>query len=873
MGTTRLRHGDAVSFAAYTPDGKSLVTAGRDQKVRLWDLATGQEVRRFDWGTAEPESQAAPAEDGTLPRYARQLGDDLARSRQAALSADGKLVAASRGGVVCLWEAATGKPLRQLHTGQKRLDQLAFSADGKSLLTLGPGQAAAVWEVATGTCVRRSQGRPPAGFQVPSPLSVREQVTVVSPGFKYLAFLGRDASDLAWIVIRDLATGKEVARIDAGSTVGTRAMAFSPDDRTLVWDHNWGDTLVVSDAATGKELRRLGGDDRCRPANAAGHVDTAVALALSADGKLLAVSRTSHTLELLDLTSGKQIRPVGKATDAQLEQRFTDDVGTSLRPALAFSPDGTKLVCSLGGATLRQFRTDTGAEIPGPSEGHQAPVSTLALSADGRTLATYGHGDPVRIWDWATGRETGQRRMPATATHAALAADGRLAFTGGFDVTFLSADDKKTQQVATEGWPPLVALALSPDGAMLATRGFRSAQVRLWDATTAKERYTLGPAVDAPVFSVDGTTETTGVVPPDVAFSPDGRFLAGAGASRQLCLWDAATGTLLWELPPQAGQAIERFAFSPNGRSLGTVHADGTVTVYEAATGAKRCRLGEADPNKRRIHLISSSDGLVESAATRWDVPVCLAFSPDGRYLATAKDTPEIHLWDVLAGREVGQLRGHEGGVVSLLFTPDGKYLISGGSDTTALTWDLTGLAHSPTAPAARQQTPALDELWTDLAGKDGARAFEAIRKLSASPEQAVPLIRERVPPATPADPERLVRLLADLQNDRFEVRRRAESELEGLAELAEPVLRRAQADDPLPDLRQRLERLLGKTAGKSPPDGQLRELRAVELLELIGSAEARQALRALAGGVPGARLTRAADSAVRRLTKQAAWP
>ena len=69
----------------------------------------------------------------------------------------------------------------------------------------------------------------------------------------------------------------------------------------------------------------------------------------------------------------------------------------------------------------------------------------------------------------------------------------------------------------------------------------------------------------------------------------------------------------------------------------------------------------------------------------RRDHPVCVAFSPDGHYLATAQDTPEIHLWDILAGRELGLLEGHEGGVVSLLFSADGKRLFSGGSDTTAL--------------------------------------------------------------------------------------------------------------------------------------------------------------------------------------------
>jgi hypothetical protein len=251
----------------------------------------------------------------------------------------------------------------------------------------------------------------------------------------------------------------------------------------------------------------------------------------------------------------------------------------------------------------------------------------------------------------------------------------------------------------------------------------------------------------------------------------------------------------------------------------------------------------------------------------RRDAPVCLALSPDGRYLALAQESPEIHLWDVRAGREVGQLAGHEGGVVSLLFTPDGMHLFSGGTDTTVLTWDLT---HLTQAEPAHAEVPAqaLDALWADLAGNDATRAFDAIRKLSASPDQAITMLKDRVRPATPPDPKRLARLLADLDSEHFELRRQAQSELEALAELAEPALRKALAGDPSLDLRQRLERLLDHLSGQVPPAGQLRELRAVELLELLGGSEARQLLQILAGGTPEACLTREARSALRRLTR-----
>jgi RNA polymerase sigma factor (sigma-70 family) len=858
MGSTQLRHGGAVFFAAYTPDGKALVTAGRDGTVRLWDLATAREIRRFDWGEVESDGKPEPSEEGLYQRWQHQVWNDLAISCQAALSADGRVVAASHGGVVCLWETATGKRLHLIDTKQTRVDQLAFAADGKSLLTLGPGDATAVWEVATGKCVRHRDGKRQARFHVNPIAATIDQNALVSPGLTHLAFHRQADNDGPWAIhVLDLATGKEAPPIQTGD--GRAPMTFTPDGKALVWARFEGG-IVFSDVATGKELRRL------EDASAPFRYDLATHFAFfafSGGGESLAVSRASRTIELWDLKSGKLARRI-----TQHSQRRPSDVGALARAALTFSPDGKTVLCSLGGPAVRQFRADTGAEIPGPDGGHRASVSALTLSADGKSVWTCARGEPVRRWDWATGRPTGQREVPGGATLVAVAADGRLAFADGKGVTLCGADGQPTRKLPGVELP-LEALALSADGAVLATRSQDTPAVHLWDVTSLAKRHTLALAGDPRKGSADVLTETTGVVTPELVFSPDGRFLAGGG-HRQFCLWETATGKLLWQLPPQAGQAIERFAFSANGLCLAAVSADRTVTLYETLTGAVRGRLGTADPNKRRLHFTFSYNGGSGLMAPLRDVPVCLAFSPNGRYLAVAPETPQIHLWDVLTGREVGQLRGYEGGVVSLLFTPDGQHLISGGTDTTALTWDLARLSQPERTPSVRRTPQALDALWTDLADNDSTRAFEALRKLSASPDQAVALLQDRLRPATPADPQRLAHLLTDLQSDRFELRRQAESEVEGLGELAEAALRKALADDPSPDLRQRLERLLDRLSGKGPSAGLLREVRAVELLELIGNPEARQVLKSLAAGVPEARLTRQGQGALERLTRQA---
>jgi WD40 repeat protein len=854
MGSPRLRHGDAVLAAAYTPDGKMLVTAGRDRTVRLWDLATGKETRRFDWGNVQPEAETGPSESGAVHKYAMQFLDRDGWASQVALSSDGNMVAASRRGTVCIWQTATGKKLRDLHTGQKWLSQLSFSDDGKTLLSVGSGHTTAIWEVATGKCVRR-QGKPAGATG--GWLDIMKQSAIVSSGRKYLAWQNYSLPNVPTSIhIRDLATDKELPSIN--TTMEATALTFSPDEKTVVWAQFLG-PIRVSEVATGKELRRLG--DK-------GEIVTH--LVVSPNGKSLAACR-NRDLELWDLTSGKQ---TGRITGGSWAN---PDMSWQMRPLLAFSPDSKKLVVGRGLVMIRQFHSDTGKEILGTDSGHRASLSELALSADGKSVWTHGRGDPLRCWDWATGRETGQRQLPGSATLAVVRAEGGFAYVADQHVTLCDMTGKQTGKIAP-GKYPLAAIALSPDGTLLATRdalnrgdpaGIRD--IHLWDARTMKKRHALGPASDTPTVGREVMTETMGVVPPDLVFSPDGRFLAGAGPTRQLCLWDVSTGTVLWELTPQAGLVIERFAFSPCGRFLASVNADRTMSLFEAASGSLRGRLGKADSKSATVYMTGTGKGRSETS-WRPGAPICLAFSPDGRYLAMAQDTPAIHLWDVLAGREVGRLEGQEGGVASLLFTPDGKHLISGGTDTTALTWDLGKLTTPRPGQSARLHPRELEALWSDLASKDATRAFTATRKLCASPEQAVSLLKEHLRPATPADPKRLAQLVADLQSDHAERRRQAQSELAALGELGAPALRKALADDPPLGLRQRLEQLL-KVSGKVPPADKLRELRAVEVLELIGSPAARALLRTLAGGAGAARLSREASSSSHRLNNRVVKP
>jgi len=175
-------------------------------------------------------------------------------------------------------------------------------------------------------------------------------------------------------------------------------------------------------------------------------------------------------------------------------------------------------------------------------------------------------------------------------------------------------------------------------------------------------------------------------------------------------------------------------------------------------------------------------------------------------------------------------------------------------------------------AQGAPPDAKELESLWKDLADEDAAKAYRAIWKFVAS-EQSVTFLRKHLEPARGPDPQRLTRLLADLDSKKYPVREKALEELAKLGELAEPGLKRVLEGKPTLEVRQRVERLLEQLEGPIISPDRLRELRAIEALERIGSPEARRLLQDLAKGAPEARLTQEAKAADKRLSSRTSAP
>jgi len=171
--------------------------------------------------------------------------------------------------------------------------------------------------------------------------------------------------------------------------------------------------------------------------------------------------------------------------------------------------------------------------------------------------------------------------------------------------------------------------------------------------------------------------------------------------------------------------------------------------------------------------------------------------------------------------------------------------------------------------PASKPDAKQLEKLWDELASDDAAKAFKAMGQMAGVPAETTALLKSKLKQVEPADPKMLQKLLEDLNSDQYNIRQKASVQLEKMADLAGNALREKLESKPSLEMRKRIEALIDKLDGPVTLPELLRSLRAVELLELIGTPEARQVLEPLAKGAAGHRFTEAAQGAVTRLDKR----
>ncbi len=555
-------HSDSLGDVVFAPDGERLLSGSYDDTLVLWDLTSGEVIRRMQNPTGDVNSLA--------------------------LSADGRMaVAGTEGGAATLWDMASGDLLSELvHNPDVQVILVAFSADGRLVASSAEDGSAVIWDVASREVLHSVQVLDGVLFGV-----------AFSPDSQMLAAGGQDDT----VRLYDVQSGEQIGELDGltdwlfnldFSEDGSQLLGASRDGSVMLWDiatqqlqhsfigkdgraldvHVVDENTAVSSSSSGTLRVWDLPDRRLREQIDSG--DFLSSAAASSDDRLLALG-LNQVIRLIDAASGVVLADLPMPEGSNLVERRGDVT------ALTFDATGEHLLAATDGGELILWAVVDGLEIR-RFEGHEQRIHALAFSPDGRSFLSAADDQQLILWDVATGEILFRYTNPTdTINSVAFSPDGQAFAAGMGTFRFAAAEidpdkmdtgivvwDANTLQevMRLEGHDgPVIALAFTPDGSRLLS-GSIDTTMRLWDVDKGEvlQRF-------------DG--HTSGVMSLDV--EDGGQYAVSAAQDGMVNIWEIASGDLLRQIAGHDG-IVHTAVFMPSG-DIRTAAEDGVMKVWDAA--------------------------------------------------------------------------------------------------------------------------------------------------------------------------------------------------------------------------------------------------------------------------------------------------